>query len=272
MNPIFDPKAAARVLLDVRAGAMRPAGLPTTPPNTTAAYAVQSEVMRQLGGPASWKMALLAGRDRHAAAMPASTVVASGATLAVLPHDAAIEVETAFILGTGLAAGSTPGAALAAVAEVRLAFEIVASRYRDRAAVPPLEAMADCFSSAAIVLGDPIPDWQSRLDEPLAIALSLDGQSVIASEQSPTLSETADFLAWLASHAADQDMPLSAGMVIITGARIGPIPLGAAREAVATSGPLKVQAAFSSSDQIPPPGVNRPATATKASGSERRSG
>lgn len=245
MNPTFDPKAAAHALLDVRAGGSRPAGLPSTPPDTAAAYAVQSEVMRHLGGRASWKMALLAGRDRHAAAMPAGAVVTSGATLPPLPHDAAIEIETAFILGTELAAGSTPSASLAAVAEVRLAFEIVSSRYRDRASVPPLEAMADCFSSAAIVLGDPIADWQSRLDEPLALALSLDGQSVIASEQTPTLSETADFLAWLASHAADQDMPLSAGTVIITGARIGPIPLHGAREAVASFGLIKVEAAFS---------------------------
>lgn len=245
MNPTFDPKAAARVLLDVRSGGARPAGLPATPPDTAAAYAVQSEVMRHLGSRVSWKMALLAGRDRHAAAMPASELLASGSTLGLLPPDAAIEVETAFILNSDLPAGSTPRAALAAVAEVRLAFEIVSSRYQDRASVPPLEAMADCFSSAAIVLGDPIPDWKSHLDQPLALALTLDGQPVTASEQSSTLSETADFLAWLASHAAQQGMPLAADTVIITGARIGPIPLRGARKALACFGPVHVEAAFS---------------------------
>lgn len=195
MSLTFDPKAAARVLLDVRAGGPRPAGLPSTPSDTTAACAVQSEGIRRLGGRACWKMALLAGRDRHAAAMPASDVAASGSTLGPMPHDAAIEIETAFILGTDLPAGSTAGAALAAIAEDRLAFEIVSSRYRDRASVPPLEAMTDCFSSAAIVLGNLILDWRSRLEEPLELALSLNGQHEIAPEQTPPLSETADFLA-----------------------------------------------------------------------------
>ncbi|QDA36718.1 hydratase (plasmid) [Paracoccus liaowanqingii] len=245
MTPTFDPKAAARVLLDVRAGAPRPAGLSVTPPDTTAAYAVQSEVTRQLGGRASWKMALLGGRDRHTAAMPGSEVVASGCTLPVLPPDAAIEVETAFILGADLPAGSTPDAALEAVAEVRLAFEIVSSRYHDRTSVPPLEAMADCFSSAGIVLGDPIPDWRTDLDQPLGLTLALDGQPVATTEQTPTLTGTADFLAWLATHAAGQNMQLSAGTVIITGARIGPIPLRGAREALACFGPIQVRAVLS---------------------------
>lgn len=245
MNPTFDPKAAARVLLDVRAGRSRPTGLPSTPPDTAAAYAVQSEVMRRLGGRASWKMALLAGRDRHAAPMPASEVVASGCTLPALPPDAAIEVETAFILSADLPAGCTPGAALEAVAEVRLAFEIVSSRYHDRTSVPPLEAMADCFSSAGIVLGDPIPDWRTDLDQPLGLTLALDGQPVAATEQIPALIETADFIALLATHAAGQNMQLSAGTVIITGARIGPIPLRGAREAFACFGPIQVRATLS---------------------------
>lgn len=250
MTPTFDTKAAARVLLDVRGGGVRAVGLPATPPDPDAAYAVQAAVMRQSSGPASWKMALLAGRDRHAAAMPASEIRASGATLAPLPADTAIEVETAFVLGADLPAGSTPKAALAAVAEVRLAFEIVSSRYRDRTVVHPLEAMADCFNSAGIVLGDAIPDWQNRLNGPLDLTLSLDGQPVAATEQGVTLPQTADFLAWLSTRAADMGLPLVAGTVIISGARIGPIPLGGAREATATAGPVTVGAAFSDAAKL----------------------
>lgn len=223
-----------------------------TPPDTATAYAVQSEVMRQLGGRASWKMALLGGRERHAAAMPVDEIFASGATLRSLPHDAAIEVETAFILGEDVPAGTKPGAVLEAVAEVRLAFEVVASRYGDRTAVTPLEAMADCFSSAAIVLGETIPDWQRHLDQPLGLTLVLDGQPVDAPEQAPTLTETADFLAWLASHAAKQNLPLSAGTVIITGARLGPIPLHGAREAIAGLGSTQVRVTFPDANQILP--------------------
>lgn len=250
MTPIFDAEAAARVLLEVRGGGARPVGLPATPPDPNAAYAVQAAVMRQLSGPASWKMALLAGRDRHTAAMPANEVVASGAALAPLPADAAIEVETAFVLGADLPAASTPEAALAAVAEVRLAFEIVSSRYRDRTLVHPLEAMADCFNSAGIVLGDAIPDWRDRLNGPLDLNLSLDGQLVAATEQGATLPQTADFLAWLSTRAADMGLPLVAGTVIISGARLGPIPLGSAREATASAGPLAVGAAFSDAAKL----------------------
>lgn len=250
MTPIFDAEAAARVLLEARGGGARPVGLPATPPDPDSAYAVQAAVLRQSAGPASWKMALLAGRDRHAAAMPASEVVASGTTLGPLPADAAIEVETAFVLGADLPAGSTPEAALAAVAEVRLAFEIVSSRYRDRTAVHPLEAMADCFNSAGIVLGGAIPDWQNRLNGPLDLTLSLDGQPVATTEQGATLPQTADFLAWLSTRAADMGLPLVAGTVIISGARIGPIPLGSAREAKASAGAVTVGASFSDAAKL----------------------
>ncbi|WP_373946333.1 fumarylacetoacetate hydrolase family protein [Paracoccus marcusii] len=249
MTPIFDAEAAARVLLEVRGGGARPVGLPATPPDPDSAYAVQAAVLRQSTGPASWKMALLAGRDRHAAAMPASEVVASGAILGPLPA-AAIEVETAFVLGADLPTRSTPEAVLAAVAEVRLAFEIVSSRYRDRTVVHPLEAMADCFNSAGIVLGDAIPDWRDRLNGPLDLTLSLDGQPVVATEQGATLPQTADFLAWLSTRAADMGLPLVAGTVIISGARIGPILLGGAREATATAGSVTVGASFSDAAKL----------------------
>ena len=238
-----------RQLLEVRGGGTPPVGLPAMPPDPEAAYAVQAAVMRQSAGTASWKMALLAGRDRHAAAMPASEVVASGAILGPLPA-AAIEVETAFVLGADLPTRSTPEAVLAAVAEVRLAFEIVSSRYRDRTVVHPLEAMADCFNSAGIVLGDAIPDWRDRLNGPLDLTLSLDGQPVVATEQGATLPQTADFLAWLSTRAADMGLPLVAGTVIISGARIGPILLGGAREATATAGSVTVGASFSDAAKL----------------------
>lgn len=241
MTRTFDPQTAARLLLSVRAGAPRPKGLPVTPPDIAAAYAVQTQVMRQLGGAVSWKMALLGGHDLQTAAMPAHEVTSSGATLLSLPDDAAIEVETALILGAALPPGCTPGEALDAVAEVRLAFELVGSRYRDRTAVPPLEAMADSFSSAAIVLGDVIPDWRVALDQPLGLTLVLDGQTVPAPEQTPTLTATAEFLAWLATHAAARNLPLTAGTVIITGARIGPVPLNGARGAKACSRATEVR-------------------------------
>ena len=233
MNVPFDPETAAKTLLAARAGGTRPAGLPVPPPDVAAAYAVQTAVMRRLGQRSNWKMALLGGRDRQAAAMPAGETVRSGITLSHLPADAAIEVETALILGRDLPSGSGPDEALAAIGEVRLAFEFVGSRFADRTAVAPLEAMADSFSSAAVVLGDTIPNWREALNGPLDLSLFLDAQIVAAEEQSFALAETTDFVSWLSSHAAEQNLPLSSGTVIITGARIGPIPLRGSRHAVA---------------------------------------
>ena len=245
MSARFDPKAAARWLLNARASGPLCAGLPVGPAGVDDAYAVQAEVMRQLGGRVSWKMALLGGKDRQTAAMPASEVFYSGATLTGLPPDAAIEVETALMLGADLQPGCTIDAALDAVGQVRLAFEIIGSRFADRATVSPLEAMADSFSSAGIVLGDAIPDWRKALEHPLNLALVLDDRPVTATEQWLSLNETANFLRWLATHAAQQGMPLCAGTVIITGARIGPIPLSGVRAAVARSEAAQVRVALS---------------------------
>ena len=243
MTPAFDAATAARTLLDIRRGAPRPPGLPVTPPHTAAAYAVQRAVIAELGGGA-WKMALLGGRDRHAGALPGGLIASSGDTSPPLPPDASIEVETALILGADLAPGADEAAVLAAIAEVRLCFEIVASRYADRTAVAPLEAMADAFSAGGIVLGDPLEDWREATSGPLGIRLWLDDQPVEAAETVQGPDDALSFLAWLASHAAQQGLPLRRGDLIITGARIGPLPLNGATRARATAFGAEVSASL----------------------------
>ncbi|MCZ0962536.1 fumarylacetoacetate hydrolase family protein [Paracoccus benzoatiresistens] len=235
MIDTFDAATAARTLLDVWDGRPRPAGLPVSPPDTDAAYAVQRAVIRELGSGA-WKMALLAGRDRHAAALPGRLVRASGDTLAPLPQDACIEVETALILGADLHPGADRETVMAAIGEVRLCFEIVASRFADRTAVQPLEAMADAFSSGGIVLGDRLDNWGEAMAGSLGIRLWLDEKPIQASETLQTLDDALSFLSWLAGHAAEQGAPLRKGDVIITGARIGPLPLKDAGTARASAG------------------------------------
>ena len=239
MTEEFDVATAAGTLLQVWGGGSRPAGLPVSPPDTEAAYAVQRAVIRELGSGA-WKMALLAGRDQHAAALPGRLVVASGETLPPLPHDACIEVETALILGTDLHPGTDPDRVMTAIGEVRLCFEIVASRFADRKAVHPLEAMADAFSSGGIVLGDALDNWRNALGGLLGIRLWLDDQPVDASETRQSLDDALSFLSWLADHAAEQGVPLRKGDVVITGARLGPLPLKNAGTARASAGGAEV--------------------------------
>lgn len=239
MTDTFDVETASRTLLQVWRGGTRPAGLPVPPPDTDAAYAVQRAVIKALGGGA-WKMALLEGRDRHAAALPGQRVVPSGDTLLPLPRDAAIEVETALILGADLHTGADRETILAAIGEVRLCFEIVASRFADRKAVLPLVAMADGFSSGFIVLGEALPGWRDAMTGPLDIRLWIDDRLFVASETVQSLEEALSFLSWLTRHAADQNLPLRKGDVIITGARVGPIPLEGANLARARAGAATV--------------------------------
>lgn len=236
MTHSFDPAQAAAQLLAIRAGdAPRIPDLLPPPPDTRAAYAVQRAVIGQRSGGA-WKMALLGGQARHAGALSRADLHPNGAVLPPLPADACIEVETALILGADLPAGADAEAALAAIGQVHLAFEIVASRYDDRRAVQPLSAMADSFSGGGIVLGDALPDWRRAMAGPLGIALWLDDRPVDAPEAVATLADAVDFLGWLSGHAAAQGMALRRGDTIITGARIGRLALNGATHARARIG------------------------------------
>ncbi|ARO15898.1 hydratase/decarboxylase family protein (plasmid) [Ketogulonicigenium robustum] len=245
MTATFDPQIAAAQLVATRNGQPRATGLQPPPTDVVAAYAVQGHVMRTLGGPACWKMAMMGGVDRQAGAMPVTILYPNGGHVAGLPHDAAIEVETAFVLAQDLPADCTLDEVVAAVGAVHLAFEIVASRFADRSAITPLTALADSFSSAAIVLGDAIADWESALQRPLGLSLTRGADAPDTVEIVPTLAEQIDFIHWLAGHAVAHGLPLVAGTVIISGARIGPIAMAGIETASALGGGASVSAKFS---------------------------
>lgn len=231
MTDDFDATAAAAPLLHAWQGGPRPSGLTPCPQNVAEAYAVQRAVMQDLGDPGGvWKMALLEGRDRQAAVLTRRSLHASGATVD-LPADAAIEVETALVL-SGEPEAADP---MAAIAGIHLAFELVAPRFAPDAGFSALESMADGFRSSGVVLGDPIEGWRDGLPDRLGIALTLDGAAVPATEAAAPIDQAMDFLIWLTAHARAQDMPLKAGDVIITGARVGPLPLAGATGLRATA-------------------------------------
>lgn len=240
----FDPAAAAATILAARNGAERPADLDQAPPDTDAAYAVQRHVIAGLGQGGAWKIAMLEGRHRHTSVMPRSEISMWGETRPALPKDACVEVETALILGADLPAGSDAAAARAAVAEVRLALELVSSRFADRTAANPLSGMADNFSSAGIVLGDQIEDWDGTLEGKMGLGLSYDGTAVEVTEVAQPLTGAIEFLVWLAGHAEAQGLPLRRGDVLITGARIGPLPMNGATEIRASAGSAEVSVNF----------------------------
>lgn len=220
----FDPIAAARLLAAARQGGERPRGLAPAPADTASAYAVQAAVLDALGEAAggAWKQAMLGGKTRECAALPMSLVQGPGPAGA-LPPFTAIEVETAVILSGDPGKGDP----IAAIAEIRLAFELLGSRYAQGTDPAPLERMADAFSNAGIILGEELPGWRNGLPDRLGITLVIDGTPVEAPEAAAPLAEALDFLTWLSGHARRRGYPLKRGDVIITGARIGPLPLAA---------------------------------------------
>jgi 2-keto-4-pentenoate hydratase len=230
-TPAFDAAKAAGPLLDAWNGGPRPLALDPQPAHPADAYAVQEAVLAGLGDAGGvWKMALLDGKTRQASVLPHRTLHEADATLS-LPDDTAVEVETALILGGEPVAGNP----MAAIADIRLAFELIASRLSPKSGFTSLEGMADCFRSAGVVLGDSINGWQNGLPDRIDITLMLDDAATAATEVTVPLDQSLDFLVWLAGHARAQGRPLKAGDVVITGARIGPLPFSGAKTAKATA-------------------------------------
>src|SRR5690606_11449666 len=74
-------------------------------------------------------------------------------------HDLGLEVEVAVTLGRDLPAveGGYRGRDMAAaIASVHVAFELVASRFTDRATMPRVATFADLQSNGAVVMGAPV--------------------------------------------------------------------------------------------------------------------
>ncbi|RJE79888.1 hydratase [Paracoccus sp. JM45] len=240
MTSDFDAAKAAAPLLDAWNGGPRPTALDPKPAQPADAYAVQEAVLAGLGDTGGlWKMALLDGETRQASVLPHRTLHDSGATVS-LPDDAAVEVETALILAGEPAAGNP----MAAIADICLAFELIASRLSPESGFTSLEGMADGFRSAGVVLGESIEGWQNGLPDRIDITLTLDNTGVVATEVAVPLMPSLDFLVWLAGHARTQGRSLKAGDVVITGARIGPLPFNGAKAAKATAMGAEVSVAL----------------------------
>lgn len=202
------------------------------------AYQVQYETVTSLGPIGAWKVQPMPESGQPVASpLPADTIHADGVTLRAADFpDTGIEVEVAVTINRAFPA--VPQGYLAAdmreaIGSVHLALEILASRFVDRRKMPQLATIADLQSGRGIVLGAALSASELPEFGQLAIALSFDGDVVQTTAGNATTENMLSSLAWLANHASARGLPLKAGDIVITGARIGPLtPTG---EAVSAS-------------------------------------
>lgn len=197
------------------------------PTTVEEAYAVQDALMFRLGGHGGWKVGPDNGGGRRCSALPASEFYPSGARLMAPPVGFEVEVETAFTFAHDV----VPGILVEdAIGSVRLALEMVGSRFVDRRAVSVFTAVADLQSSSAVILGAEVTDWRNLNLGALRATLSFDGVPQDVAQSHVGMDDTLASLRWLADHARVRGMGLRAGDIVITGARIGPVPTGPATE------------------------------------------
>jgi len=227
---------AAAALTAAFHGPLLPGLAPEVAPRDEAeAYAVQTAV---LGGEAvaGWKVAPARDGVIRCAPLGASRWIADGGALPHPMQAPLLEVELALRLAADVPEGAGPEQVLSAIGTVGMAFEILDSRFVDRKAVSPFSALADTQSNRAFSAAEAGLPWAAVEMAQVPLTLLCDGQVVAETPGGASSAQVAEAVIWLAGHAAGRGLPLRRGQVIITGSRLGPMPLPAGRQLVARGG------------------------------------
>jgi 2-keto-4-pentenoate hydratase len=228
--------AAAQLLLSVRRGAApRLAAFPPAlAPQTLAdAYAIQHEVLRELGTSiAGWKATLLDAASGLCAPLPAHSVLDAPAYLlpSRLPTrnnaQFGIEPEIAFRLGEDLpplpGGGRYERAAVsAALVSAHAVIEVVVSRFVDSEAVTQLERVADNLMNELLIVGPSLPAWRALALDDLALEVRIDDKPVFQGRGGHPLGDPLLPVVWLANHLHEHGRRLRAGEIVTTGSCAG---------------------------------------------------
>ncbi|WP_372617718.1 2-keto-4-pentenoate hydratase [Falsiroseomonas sp.] len=218
---------AAEMLLAVRHGAGPRAGRgAAAPADEAAAWAIQREVLRRMGGRiGGWKCATPEGKPPSAALLNAAGLRSSPTHWQVAPGGRiGIETEVAFRLGRDLKPRGTPWTreeVVEAIAACFPAIEMVASRYADMNAVPLLTNIADNIAHGGLVCGAEVPDWRSRDLNDLTVRQSAGGVVQVEKRGSNPAGDPLLSLTRLANHLHAFGLHLEAGQVVTTGSWTG---------------------------------------------------
>ncbi len=193
-----------------------------TPHSVEDARAVQASYLRRHTS-SGWKVGMGPDGVRWAAAPLRGDVISSPARLSgVLPD---IEIEVAFTLGSALPARSSVDQAELAVSACSMALELFQSRYTRPDEMPFPLILADNLNNAGVILGSGLSAQNLPSLAELKITLEADGIVVATSQGGPSFNDLLVPLCWLADYASELGQPLNAGDTVITGARIGALPI-----------------------------------------------
>lgn len=220
---------AARLLLSARRDlTQRLNSLPEVmrPQTEEQAYLVQRAVMAELakdgGAIGGWKV----GSPHPDGPVNCSPLPAAGiqdSPAQVSGSDRVIEAEIAVRIGRDLPPQEAPYSrndVLAAIASAHPAIEVLQSRYVDPGAVDPLSALADSLSHFGLVVGAPIPDWQSLDLGTEQVHLVVGGAEIKRGTGNPA-GDMIRLVLWLANEGARWAGGLQAGQVVTTGSWTG---------------------------------------------------
>lgn len=240
-NPTI--QRAAELLLSARENARPLEALPSDalPADARESYLIQDLTTARLGPIGGWKTAPAKdGVKFNWAPIPARGVFANGATLSLskLPP-CELELEVGFVLGRDLPPREAPYTredVIAALSEMVVCLELFSSRYRTRTERSALEVLADAQNAYGAVIGTGLGDW---LDIDLAATeLHFDYAGQVHTLRGGRLTD--DLLEAIVdlANATGHLGGLHKGQVIITGARIGPIPAKYAGTALGRIAPI----------------------------------
>jgi 2-keto-4-pentenoate hydratase len=191
------------------------------PADAAGAYTLQNEIIGQIGPVGGWKILAGGQGEPTCSPIPANRYFANGASISSARHRFVLaEVEIAVKLGTDLGANADAAATEAAIASLHPVLEMVGSPFVDRDAIAANAKMGDLQSNGAVIVGPALdPAIKTELTT-LPVRLLLDGAEAKAATAGASWAAIVEALRWLASHAAARGLPLRAGHVIITGARV----------------------------------------------------
>lgn len=134
-----------------------------------------------------------------------------------------VETEIAVTLATDMPARSEPytrESVRDAVGAAMISIELVEARYRDYRELDTPTMAADNFFNAAVVLGDPVTDWQGIDLAAAEGTILLNGELLGTGLGSLIMGHPLEALAWLANRLAERGRHLKAGEFITLGSVI----------------------------------------------------